>query len=109
MSITFFSFCQSFFSRLEKQQHAFSLRSACLHYLIDVLTFKLRQPLRDLGPTLVAPDDPDYGLDDLVLAGADLRCGVAVAQGDGTVFQGLEVDGDAEGGAELVVAGVSSR
>ena len=39
---------------------------------------------------------------------ADLLHGVAVADGDGAVVKGVEVDGDAEGRADLVLAAVAA-
>ncbi len=39
---------------------------------------------------------------------ADLGHGVAVADGDGVVVEGVEVDGDAEGCADLVLAAVAA-
>lgn len=44
------------------------------------------------------------GADDVVEASAHLLCRVAVAQRECVVLDGLEVDGDAEGSTELVVA-----
>ncbi|KUI60383.1 hypothetical protein VP1G_11257 [Cytospora mali] len=56
---------------------------------------------------LGAADHLPDGLEDPGLVGAHLLGGVALAQRDGAVLDGLEVDGDAEGGAELVVARVA--
>ena len=46
--------------------------------------------------------------DDVVDGEPDLFRRVAVADGDGVVVQGVEVDGDAEGRADLVLAAVAS-
>ena len=39
---------------------------------------------------------------------ADLGHAVAFADGDGLIIEGLEVDGDAEGGADFVLAAVAA-
>jgi len=39
---------------------------------------------------------------------ANLFHGVAVADGDGIVFEGVEVDGDAEGRSDFVLAAVAT-
>ncbi|KAF3806253.1 putative glycine--tRNA ligase [Colletotrichum gloeosporioides] len=62
---------------------------------------------RDVLPLLGAVNQGLDGGDDGVLVAADLLGRVAVAEGDGVVLDGLEVDGDAEGRAELVVAAVA--
>lgn len=46
-------------------------------------------------------------MQDLVLAGTDLLGGIAVTQGEGAVLNGLEVNSDTEGCAQLVVARVT--
>jgi len=73
---------------------------------LKLLSFEDGQLGLDILPGLAAVDERLDGSDDLVLLGAHLASAVALAQGDGAVLEGLEVDGDAEGGAELVVAAV---
>lgn len=78
--------------------------------LIDLLNFlagELGQALDDIGPGLVAIRERLEGSQDLVLTGSDLLGSVAVTQSDRVVLDGLEVNGDTEGSAQLVVTGVA--
>lgn len=80
-----------------------SLFSAITPHLIDLLALESRQPLSYILPLLGTLDEVLDGLADVVQASAHLLGGVAVTQGEGVVLDGLKVDGDAEGGAELVI------
>ena len=76
-------------------------------HLLDFLTGEFRQPLGHVLPGLVAIDERLERLKDFVLAGTDLLGGVAVAEGEGLVLDRLEIDGDTERSAQLVVAGIT--
>lgn len=78
-----------------------------LSTLLNLLGSELGQTLANILPGLVALDKGLDGLQDLVFGGTDLLGSIAVAQSEGVVLDGLEVDGDTEGCAELVVAGVT--
>ena len=78
-----------------------------LNTLLDLLGSELGQALADILPGLVTLDKGLDGLQNLVLGSTDLLGGIAVAQSEGVVLDGLEVDGDTEGCTELVVAGVT--
>lgn len=80
---------------------------ALLYTLLDLLASELGQTLDNIGPSLVFIDEGLDSLQNLILAGTNLLGRVAVAQGDGVVLDGLEVDGDTEGSAQLVVTGVT--
>jgi hypothetical protein len=72
--------------------------------IIHLLALELRQTRGNISPLLLSVDQAGDGADDVVKASTDLLCRVAVAQGECVVLDGLEVDGDAEGSTELVVA-----
>ena len=84
--------------------------SALSHSLPDgnfsLLALECGQLRLDVLPVLAAINDALHGGDDGVLVGAHLLAGVAISQGDGRVVDGLEIDGDAQRRAELVVAAV---
>lgn len=46
-------------------------------------------------------------MENIVLASADLLGGIAVTESEGAILNGLEVDSDTEGCAQLVVTGVT--
>jgi hypothetical protein len=72
--------------------------------IIHLLALELRQTRSNISPLLLSVDQAGDGADDVVEAGAHLLCRVAVAQGECVILDGLEVDGDAEGRTEFVVA-----
>ena len=72
--------------------------------LLHLLALELGQTRGNISPLLLSVDQAGDGADDVVEASADLLCRVAVAQRECVVLDGLEVDGDAEGSTELVVA-----
>jgi hypothetical protein len=84
-----------------------SIFHALLSTLLDLLGSELRQALADIVPGLVAIDKRLDSLQDLVFGSTDLLGGIAVAQSEGVVLDGLEVDSDTERCAELVVTGVT--
>lgn len=75
--------------------------------LLNLLTSELRKTLGNIIPGLLAISERLDGLEDIVLAGTDLLGGVTVAQGKGVVLDGLEVNGDTEGGTQLIVTSVT--
>ena len=75
--------------------------------LLNLLASELRQALDDIRPSLLAVGERLESSHDLVLAGTDLLGRVTVAQGDGVVLDGLEVDSDTEGSTQFVVTGVT--
>lgn len=75
--------------------------------LLNLLTSELRKTLGNIIPGLLAISERLDGLEDIVLAGTDLLGGVTVAQGKGIVLDGLEVNGDTEGGTQLIVTSVT--
>lgn len=74
---------------------------------LQLLGLESRQLALDILPRLDAGDHLADGLEDLGLVGTHLLRAVALTQSDRAVLDGLEVDGDAEGGTELVVARVA--
>jgi hypothetical protein len=75
--------------------------------LLNLLASELRKTLGNVLPGLLAISERLDSLEDIVLAGTDLLGGVTVAEGEGVVLDGLEVDGDTEGSAQLIVTSVT--
>lgn len=74
---------------------------------LQLLRLKRRKLTLDVLPRLDAGDHLAHRLEDLGLVRAHLLRAVALTKRNGAVLDGLEVDGDAEGRAELVVARVA--
>jgi hypothetical protein len=73
-------------------------------HLVYFLALEFGQARTDVRPLLSAVYETGDGTRNFLQAGADLLCRVTVTQCEGVVFDGLEVDGDAQRCAELVVA-----
>jgi hypothetical protein len=91
----------------QKKVNSFFYHVLLISNLLDLLGSELGQTLADILPGLVAIDKRLDSLQDLVFGSTDLLGGIAVAQSESVVLNGLEVDGDTERCAELVVAGVT--
>ena len=74
-----------------------------LEKLTEAIDFSIVD-VRQILQRLAASQLVDEGVD----GDADLLHGVAVTDGDGLVVEGVEVDGDAEGGADFVLAAVAA-
>ena len=59
--------------------------------LIHLLALELRQPCGDVGPLLAAGHEGGDRGANVFEGGTDLLCGVAVAEGEGIVLDGLEL------------------
>jgi hypothetical protein len=81
---------------------------SCQMHLVYFLALELGQACTNIRPLLSAGYKTGDGTSNLLQAGADLLCRVTVAQCEGVVLDGLEVNGDAQRCAELVVT-LSSR
>lgn len=75
-------------------------------FLLDLLPGELGQTLLNILPCLVTLDQRLDGLDDLVLAGTNLLRRVTVTQSEGVVLHRLEIHGNTERCAQLVVTRV---
>jgi hypothetical protein len=74
------------------------------HLSLNLLALELGQARRDIGPLLLAVDQADDGAGNLLEPAAHLLRRVTVAQRKRVVLDRLEVDRDAKGRAQLVVA-----
>ncbi|GKT53876.1 hypothetical protein ColTof3_01215 [Colletotrichum tofieldiae] len=74
---------------------------------LDLLSLERRELGRNVLPFLGTGDEALDGRDNGILVRADLLGRVTISERDGAVLDGLEVNGDAQGRAELVVTAVT--
>lgn len=90
---------------MEKSNH--NISNILLNILLGLLGSELGQALADIVPGFVALNKRLNSLQNLVLASTDLLGAVTVTQCEGVVIERLEVDGDTERCAKLIVAGIT--
>jgi len=74
---------------------------------LNLLALKLGELILNLRPSLTAIHKRLDSIDDLLLLRSDLVGAVTISQGNSTVLNCLEIDGDAERSTEFIVSAVS--